>query len=142
MALSFSRRWAASLAGVVGLLAMTALYLLGPTEVYEAVLLTLGVEPFRFPFVDISGSLAVWECVRLGREVIESDPCDVLQRPYHYGPVWMDLAWIPLRQMDRPVVGWVLGLAFFLALAALPAPGPGRPGRPPAPLPGRPRAPA
>jgi hypothetical protein len=78
--------------------------------------------PFRFPFVDVSGSLAAWECARQGIDVILSDPCDVLNRGYTYSPLWMAAAAMPLGVADTTVVGWSLDLVFLLALSFLPPP--------------------
>jgi hypothetical protein len=91
-------------------------------DLYEHILSAYGVLPFRFPFVDISGALAAWECARQGVDVIVSDPCDVLQRGYNYSPLWMAIAGIPLGIRDTMAVGWSLDLVFLLSLSLLPPP--------------------
>ncbi len=98
------------------------LYLHGDRSLYFALLENWGAAPFRFPFLDISGSLAAWECARQGVEVIISDPCDILQRPYSYSPVWMSWSAVPLGVADTAVVGWFCGLLFLLSLGILPQP--------------------
>jgi hypothetical protein len=113
---------AAPLTAFLCFLSMSWLYRWGDHTLYEDILRWYGVVPFRFPFVDISGSLAAWECARQGVDVILSDPCDVLQRPYNYSPLWMAASWIPLGVDDTSAVGWSLDLLFIGSLALLPPP--------------------
>jgi hypothetical protein len=51
-------------------LAMSWLHWHGQTGVYEGILRSWGIVPFRFPFVDIGGALAGWECVRQGIDIV------------------------------------------------------------------------
>jgi len=115
-------RLAAPLAALVCFLSLSWLYGWGNHALYENILRWYGVVPFRFPFVDISGSLAAWECARQGVDVILSDPCDVLHRGYNYSPLWMAAAPIPLGVSDRVPVGWCLDLLFIASLGLLPPP--------------------
>lgn len=115
-------RVAPSLAGLVALSVMAALALGGGHSAYHHLLILWGVTPFRFPFLDVDGSLAAWECARKGVDVIIADPCDVLARGYNYSPFWMTIDWIPLGHPDRVWVGLVLGAGFLLSLSALPPP--------------------
>ena len=101
---------------------MSYLYRYGDRDLYEHILRSDGVLPFRFPFVDISGALAAWECARHGVDVILSDPCDVLHRGYNYSPAWMTLSVIPLGVEDTTWVGWGLDIIFLLSLSLLPPP--------------------
>ena len=100
--------------------AFSALYLLDYNELYFTTLSIYGIFPFRFPFLDISGSLAAWDCARLGIDVVVQDPCDVLGRGYNYSPLWMAASFIPLGAGETAPVGWVLGLLFILSLTLLP----------------------
>ncbi len=109
-----------ALVALCAFLAVSAIYLLGHNDAYIAILSLWGIFPFRFPFVDISGSLAAWDCTRLGIDVVERDPCDVLGRGYTYSPLWMAGSFIPLGASATGAVGWVLGLLFILSLALLP----------------------
>lgn len=109
-------------AGLVVFLAMSYLYQYGDRDLYENIMRSYGIEPFRFPFVDISGSLAAWECARQGVDVILSDPCDVLRRGYTYSPLWTSASAIPLGVKDKMVIGWSLDLIFLLSLTLLPPP--------------------
>jgi hypothetical protein len=115
-------RLAVPLAAFLCFLSMSWLYCWGNHALYDDILRWYGVVPFRFPFVDISGSLAAWECTRQGVDVILSNPCDVLQRGYNYSPLWMAAASIPLGVHDTPAVGWSLDLLFIASLALLPPP--------------------
>jgi len=103
-------------------LAMSWLYWQGQTEVYDGILRSWGIVPFRFPFVDISGALAGWECARQGIDIVLYNPCDILGRGYNYSPIWFAAAGIPLSVSDRPVVGWGLDLLFIISLTLLPTP--------------------
>jgi len=109
-----------SLVLLCSFLAFSAIYLLDYKDAYMAILRLYGIDPFRFPFLDISGSLAVWDCTRLGIDVVEQDPCDVLGRAYNYSPLWMAGSFIPLGTSSTGEVGWVLGLLFILSLSPLP----------------------
>jgi hypothetical protein len=118
----FLARIATSLVGMIALTAVAALWLGGAHSAYFGLLTTWGIMPFRFPFLDVDGSLAAWDCSRLGVDVILADPCDVLQRGYNYSPFWMTIDWVPLGRIDRPAVGLALGIGFLVSLSALPPP--------------------
>ena len=100
--------------------AMTLLYLFGPRQLYMTILQYAGLEPYRFPFLDIHNSLAAWQCTRQGIDVIASNPCDDLNRGYTYGPWWMALSFIPLGVADTGWVGWIVGFCFLASLSFLP----------------------
>lgn len=111
-----SARFIPSLAGLAMLAVLLGAHFLGFQETYHAILHAHGILPFRFPFLDTGGNLAAWECARLGVDVIESNPCDVMGRSYNYAPFWMSIAFIPLGNADRIPVGLVLDLLFLLSL--------------------------
>ena len=115
-------KFAAPVSALLVFFALSLLYLYGDRGSYFALLEYWGIEPFRFPFLDISGSLAAWECARQGIDVIVADPCDVLQRSYSYSPIWMSWSGIPLGVSDTAAVGWFSGLLFLLSLGILPRP--------------------
>ena len=115
-------RFAAAASALLVFFALSLLYLYGDRGVYFALLQFWGIDPFRFLFLDTSGALAAWECARQGIDVIVSDPCDVLKRPYNYSPIWMSWSAVPLGVSDTPAVGWICGLLFLLSLAILPPP--------------------
>src|SRR5215472_1719242 len=113
-------RLAAPALALLALLFLSCLFALGHTGLYVTILEHWGIAPFTFPFLDTTGSLAVWECTRLGVDVIEHDPCDALGRDYSYPPFWMALSWIPLGVRDTSVVGWMLDFLFLMSLPFLP----------------------
>jgi hypothetical protein len=115
-------RLAVPLAAFGVFVALTLLYLAGDRDLYRHILEVVGVPVFRFPFVDLSGNLAAWECTRLGIDVVVEDPCDVLQRSYNYAPFWMSIAFIPLGPDDAGPAGWIMDAVFIASLALLPPP--------------------
>jgi hypothetical protein len=115
-------RLATPLAVLLCFLSMSWLYGWGDHALYEDILRWCGIVPFRFPFVDISFSLAAWECTRQGVDVILSNPCDILHRGYSYSPLWMTASPIPLGVGDTMTVGWCLDLLFIASLTLLPPP--------------------
>src|SRR6185312_16041244 len=79
----------------------------------------LGRDPGIFgPFLDMHGLTAAWHCHRLGIDVAVSDPCDLMRRPFNYGPLWLPLAYVAPSFSDA--LGFGLGLLFILSLVALP----------------------
>lgn len=119
---TFVYRFAAPVSALSLFLGISFLYIYGDRHLYERVLTLYGATPFNFPFLDISGWLAVWECARQGVDVILADPCDVLQRAYSLSPLWIAASIIPLGVRDTAAVGWILDLVFLLALSLLPPP--------------------
>jgi hypothetical protein len=115
-------RLAAPLAAFAVLVALTLLYLAGERDLYRHILQNAGIPVFPFPFVDLSGNLAAWECARLGIDVVVADPCDVMRRGYNYAPFWMSIAFIPLGPADAGPAGWALDAVFIASLALLPPP--------------------
>ena len=115
-------RFAGTIAGLLFFFGMSCLYAFGDRSLYEQILTAYGIWPFRFPFVDISAWLAVWECARQGVDVISANPCDVLQRGYSSSPLWMAASAIPLGVRDTAAIGWILDLVFLVSLSLLPSP--------------------
>jgi hypothetical protein len=103
-------------------LTMSWLYRQGHKEAYDGILQSWGIVPFQFPFLDISGWLAAWECVRQGIDVVSFDPCDLLFRGYGSSPLWLTAAGVPLGVANTTAVGWVLDLVFIASLSLLPPP--------------------
>lgn len=99
---------------------LTAVYEAGWTQLYAQIFEHWGVESFAFPFVDMSGALAAWECARSGVDVAGGDPCDVLGRAYSYSPLWMAASGIPLGVNSTLIVGWLTDLVFLGSFALLP----------------------
>ncbi len=89
---------------------------------YDGILQTWGIVPFQFPFLDISGWLAVWDCSRQGIDVVSFDPCDVLYRGYGSSPLLLAAAGVPLGVANTTAIGWVLDFVFIASLSLLPPP--------------------
>jgi hypothetical protein len=103
-------------------LAMSWLYRQGHREVYDDILQSWGIVPFQFPFLDISGWLAAWECARQGIDVVSFDPCDMLSRGYGSSPLWLAAAGVSLGVANTTAVGWTLDIVFIASLGLLPPP--------------------
>jgi hypothetical protein len=103
-------------------LAMSWLYGQGHREVYDDILRSWGIVPFRSPFLDISGWLAAWECARQGIDVVSFDPCDILSRGYGSSPLWLAAAGVPLGVANTTAIGWALDIVFIASLSLLPPP--------------------
>ena len=115
-------RFAPAGSAFAAFLAMSWLYRQGHREVYDGILQTWGIVPFQFPFLDISGWLAVWECSRQGIDVVSFDPCDVLYRGYGSSPLLLAAAGVPMGVANTTAVGWVLDFVFIASLSLLPPP--------------------
>jgi hypothetical protein len=115
-------RFAATVAGLLVFLSMSCLYAFGDRNLYVDILTSYGIAPFRFPFLDISAHLAVWECARQGVDVVLANPCDVLHRSYSGTPLWIAASAIPLGVRDTAAIGWILDLVFLVSLSLLPSP--------------------
>lgn len=89
------------------------------------VLVAWGVEPFRFPFVDLDTILSALRCRRLGVDVFSVNPCDALGRVFDYSPLWLAGAVFPVTT-DWIVPGGLAVDAAFLASLWLLPPGRGR----------------
>jgi hypothetical protein len=103
-------------------LAMSWLFRQGHRELYDDILRSWGIVPFQFPFLDISGWLAAWECARQGIDVVSFDPCDMLSRGYGSSPLWLAAAGVPLGVANTTAVGWALDMVFIASLSLLPPP--------------------
>lgn len=99
--------------------ALAALWQWGPHSIYFGVLRLFAVNPFRFPFLDISAVLAAAQCRRYGIDVYRWNPCDALGRPHVYSPLWLRITPGFLDTRATTAVGFVLGVLFIGSLAPL-----------------------
>lgn len=114
-------RLAPPLAALAAFLGLSALYISGGHQAYAAIIRFWGVTPGAFtPFLDMHGLAAAWECHRLGIDVAVSDPCDLLRRPFNYGPLWLPLAYLAPRFGNGDALGLGCAVLFLLSLFALP----------------------
>jgi hypothetical protein len=99
--------------------AMAMLWHWGPRSLYFDILGFIGLEPFRFPFLDIHAVLAAAECQRQGMDVYMSNPCDAIGRPHVYSPLWLAVIPALLGVKATRWVGPVLDLVFILSLVTV-----------------------
>ena len=102
------------------MIVLALLYNLEPQSYYR-VLAFIGIDPFRFPFLDLQGVLSWVECWQRGVDVYATNPCDVLGRVMTYSPLWLLLTFLPGKEWTN-LLGLCLAISFFLALAVLPPP--------------------
>ncbi len=100
-------------------LAVCALWVSGHHDAYDHLLRYWGITPFLPPFVDLHDILSAAECHRAGIDVFQSNPCDILNRPMIYSPVWLLLMPAPLAAATTAPGGVVLNLLFIASLAFL-----------------------
>lgn len=96
--------------------AVFALRGLGFSDLYEDLLYGLGIIPFKFPFVDAHAILSAAECHHAGVAIYPSNPCDVLERPLPYSPLWLDLIPASMTTGDTAALGIAFNLFFLTAL--------------------------
>jgi hypothetical protein len=103
---------------------LTSFCVLGARDLYSGIVERWGVPPFPFDvtFGDMHGLLAAWQCHRLGIDVVEVDPCDILHRSFNYSPLWLLASPLRLDVGSTNAAGWVCGLLFVLGLFLLPPP--------------------
>jgi hypothetical protein len=111
-------------AGLAAMIALALLYRLEPQS-YYGFFASIGILPFRYPFVDLQFILAAVDCWRTGIDVYINNPCDVLDRLFNYSPLWLRFAFLPGKEWTNPL-GLCLTISFFLALAVLPPPRSGK----------------
>jgi hypothetical protein len=117
-------RFATSVAGLAAMMALALLYLLEP-HLYYGFLASIGILPFRYPFLDLQFILAAVDCWQRGVDVYINNSCDVLGRPFNYSPLWLRFAFLPGKEWTN-LLGLCLTISFFVALAALPPPRSGK----------------
>ena len=94
---------------------MAALYGLD-RQLYYSILDNAGIETFRYPFLDWEYIGAGAKCWLRGVDVYLNDPCDVLNRPHGYSPLWLRATFIPTGQLWTNILGAGIDLWFFLSL--------------------------
>ena len=99
--------------------ALAVLWHWGPRPLYFDFLSFIGLEPFRFPFLDIHAVLAAAECQRQGIDVYVSNPCDAIGRPHVYSPLWLAITPVFFGTRATLWVGLSLDLLFIVSLASV-----------------------
>jgi hypothetical protein len=103
------------LLGLALLAIFAALYTLDP-KAYHQALISIGVSPFRYPFLDWESITAVIKCWHRGINVYITNPCDVLHRVHSYSPLWLRAVFVPTDRAWTMPIGLVLVLTFLLSL--------------------------
>src|SRR5215467_13068181 len=106
-------RFTASVVGLAATIALALVYELAP-ERYYPVLQFFGVSPFPDPFLDFQAVLSAVDCWQRGIDVYVNNPCDVLNRPFKYSPLWLRFAFLPGKEWTN--LGLCLAISFFIAL--------------------------
>jgi hypothetical protein len=99
------------------LLAIFAVLYVVDTDAYSRALTTIGIIPFRYPFLDwefIGAGIRCWNNNNI--DVYITDPCDVLSRPFAYSPLWLRAVFIPTDTVWTIPIGIGMILAFYLSL--------------------------
>ena len=103
------------LLGLTLLSIFAALYAVEP-KVYYRALATIGIVPFKYPFLDWEFIGAGIKCWREGINAYIINPCDVLYRTHNYSPLWLRAVFIPTDRTWTMPIGLGLVLAFLLSL--------------------------
>jgi hypothetical protein len=98
--------------GLLALAMMAWLFVRDPS-LYQRVLFAWGIGPFRYPFLDWEYLPASASCWRQGVNVYVATPCDVLNRPHNYSPLWLRAWFLPTGPFWRNVFGLGIALSFF-----------------------------
>ena len=103
------------LLGLALLAIFAALYTVDPKAYYRA-LDTIGVPAWTYPFIDWEVLGAAIKCWSEGINVYITNPCDVLNRPHVYSPLFLRAVFIPTGKFWTMPIGLVLVLAFLISL--------------------------
>ena len=115
------RRYIPALAALVVFLFFATLYLTDQRTAAANIMFSLGIDAWRFPFLDADGVVSAARCAREGHDVIYDNPCDPLRRPYNYSPLWLVLAILPVTPAWLLPVGLVMAFTCIATLLLLPA---------------------
>ena len=104
----------------LSLLAIMSLLYLVARPLYRHLLTAVMRHPFRTPFFDLEYLLTTNTCWRRGIDVYVSNPCDQLNRPMGYSPLWLRLGFLAIDRSWSAPLGLGLTVLFCLSLALLP----------------------
>jgi hypothetical protein len=113
-------RWRLLLPGIsLGFLAAaTALYAWA-RPIYMSVLTALMLRPGATPFFDFEFLLTNAVCWRRGVNVYISNPCDAMNRPMDYSPLWLRMDFLAVDRSWSIWFGLALAMLFCFSLAFL-----------------------
>jgi hypothetical protein len=116
-----SLRLAPTLVGVAAFGMMAALYRLN-TVIYLDIQYFIGLDPWRYPFLDSEFMYAMKNCWQHGVDVYQAVPCDVVPgNKMAYSPLWQRLPFLPTERAARVPIGLATDLLWLLSLTLLPA---------------------
>jgi hypothetical protein len=98
------------------LMAIMAAFYEVDREAYYHILRAIGIEPFRYPFLDWWYMDASVDCWKRGINVYVTNPCDVLGRVFDYSPLWLRATFIAPGRGAANILGISFDIAFFLSL--------------------------
>jgi len=107
--------------GLAGLALFAVLYVYR-TDWYFRIAAFFFVNPFRYPFLDLEFIPAAIDCWRHGVDVYVGTPCDVLNRPLIYSPLWLRATFLATGRGWTNWIGVTLDGLFLLSLGLLPQP--------------------
>ncbi len=110
-----------ALAGTM-LLALFAFLNRERPDLYFTVMGWWNQETFWTPFLDLHFILSAIDCRHLGFDPFIADPCDLLDRPYNYSPLFLEAGRLGLTSHATDWIGIGLGLVMVGSQACLPAP--------------------
>jgi hypothetical protein len=103
------------LLGLTLLAIFAELYAIDPTAYYRA-LARIGIDVWKYPFVDWEYFGPTIKCWNEGINVYITNPCDAVNRPHAYSPLWLRADFIPTNRTWTTPIGLVLVLGFLLSL--------------------------
>lgn len=103
------------LLGLTLICCFAAVYSFYPNQ-YYTVLRLIGIDPFRYPFLDWEYIPAGAKCWAQGIDVYLGNPCDVLSRPHGYSPLTLRATFFPLDRDFVVASGFVLISLFYISL--------------------------
>jgi hypothetical protein len=98
------------------LLAIFAVLYAVHIDAYLRALTATGIIPFTYPFLDWEAVSAAVRCWNNNIDVYIADPCDALNRPHMYSPLWLRATFIPTDRVWTMPIGIGIILAFLLSL--------------------------
>src|SRR5262249_1655645 len=103
---------ASPMAVLIVFLSIAAVYVAMPAFCAE-LMRVWGIPVFDCPFLDLQAIISALVCKRHGFDVMQSNPCDVLGRPFIYSPLWLEASIIPIDHRGPAPAGVTLGLHLF-----------------------------
>jgi hypothetical protein len=109
-------RYIVPLIGLILVLIVAVLYVVD-TYAYSRALTAMGIIPFRYPFIDWEYIANGIRCWNNNIDVYVANPCDILNRPHNYSPLWLRAVFIPTDRTWTMLIGIGIILAFLLSLS-------------------------